>query len=230
MIEDDYDDEYEEDFDDDDDDELDLDEDEDFDDDDGYVMRGDPPSSGLLSFYDRLRERVLATVERKGGKLGTGMVQVLLVAPDLFMLLARLALDPNVPGKSRSLVGGALAYFVIPVDLLPEALLGVGGYTDDVVLAATVLSHVFSNDLAPYVQRHWSGSRELSAVLQSITQTSWTSPEWAGRCWARTSTTGSRRFSPAGVWMSMRRRVLIPISIRMSRTTRPRGPARSNRT
>lgn len=168
MIEDDYDDEYEEDFDDDDDDELDLDEDEDFDDDDGYVMRGDPPSSGLLSFYDRLRERVLATVERKGGKLGTGMVQVLLVAPDLFMLLARLALDPNVPGKSRSLVGGALAYFVIPVDLLPEALLGVGGYTDDVVLAATVLSHVFSNDLAPHVQRHWSGSRELSAVLQDI--------------------------------------------------------------
>jgi len=128
----------------------------------------DLPSTGLLSFYDRLRERILAAVDRKGGKLGAGVVKVLLLAPDLFMLLARLALDKNVPSSTRALVGGALAYFILPVDLLPEALLGVGGYTDDVVLAAAVLSQVFTEDLEPFLRRHWSGPQELRVVLQDV--------------------------------------------------------------
>jgi len=137
-------------------------------DEEALLMRDDLPSTGLLSFYDGLRGRILAAVDRKSGKLGAGMVKVLLLAPDLFMLLARLALDRDVPSSSRSLVGGALVYFVLPVDLLPEALLGIGGYTDDVVLAAAVLSHVFSGELAPYVRRHWSGPQELRTVLQDI--------------------------------------------------------------
>lgn len=128
----------------------------------------DLPSTGLLSFYDRLRERILLAVERKGGKLGAAAVKVLLLAPDLFMLLARLALDKEVPSSTRALVGGALAYFILPADLLPEVLLGVGGYTDDVVLAAAVLSQVFTEDLEPYLQKHWSGPRELRVVLQDI--------------------------------------------------------------
>jgi uncharacterized membrane protein YkvA (DUF1232 family) len=157
--------------------EGDFDEDEDYledqeddpDGDDGWVMSSaDLPSSGLLSFYDRLRGAVLATVDRRGGKLGAGAVRALLLAPDLFMLLARLVLDRTVPSSSRALVGGALAYFLLPMDLLPEALLGVGGYVDDVVLAAAVLSQVFSEELEPYVRRHWSGPEDLRVVLRDI--------------------------------------------------------------
>ena len=126
------------------------------------------PSTGLLSFYDRLRRAVLTSVDRRGGKMGAAMVRALLLAPDLFMLLARLSLDRNVPSSSRALVGGALAYFILPLDLLPEALVGVGGYVDDVVLAAAVLSHVFSTELEPYVRRHWSGPEDLRVVLRDI--------------------------------------------------------------
>lgn len=133
-----------------------------------FLGGDDLPSTGLLSFYDRLRERVLRTVDRKGGKLGAGTVRLLLLAPDLFMLLVRLALDKEVPGSTRALVGGALAYFLLPMDLLPEALLGVGAYVDDVVLAGAVVSQVFSSELEPYVRRHWSGSEDLRGVLQDI--------------------------------------------------------------
>lgn len=145
----------------------------DFDEEEDYLEEseeevGDLPSTGLLSFYDRLREAVLTAVDRRGGKMGAAMVRALLLAPDLFMLLARLALDRNVPSSSRTLVGGALAYFILPLDLLPEALLGVGGYVDDVVLAAAVLSHVFSAELEPYVRRHWSGPEDLRVVLRDI--------------------------------------------------------------
>ena len=84
------------------------------------------PSTGLLSFYDRLRERILRAVERRGGRLGGAVAETLLLAPDVFMLLARLSLDKEVPKETRVLVSGALAYFLLPVDLLPEMVVGVG--------------------------------------------------------------------------------------------------------
>ena len=98
--------------------------------------------------------------------MGEPLADTLLLAPDLFVLLVRLFTDRGVPAGSRSLVGGALAYFLLPADLLPEILLGAGGYLDDVVLAAALVSHVFSSDLRPFVERHWSGRGNVHSVLE----------------------------------------------------------------
>lgn len=129
------------------------------------------PSNGLLSFYDRLRERILHAVEKRGGKLGDGAVRALLLVPDVFILLVRLALDKNVPGGTRAMIGGALAYFVLPADLLPEMILGGAGFLDDLVLAAAVLSQAFGGDLEPYARKHWSGAEDLRIVLKDISET-----------------------------------------------------------
>jgi uncharacterized membrane protein YkvA (DUF1232 family) len=129
------------------------------------------PSSGLLSFYDRLRERIIHSVEKRGGKLGDGAVRALLLVPDVFILLVRLALDKQVPGGTRAMIGGALAYFVLPADLLPEMLLGGAGYLDDLVLAAAVLSQAFGGELEPYARKHWSGAEDLRVVLKDVSET-----------------------------------------------------------
>lgn len=126
------------------------------------------PSRGLLSFYDRLRARVLAAVERRGSKLGARAAEALLLVPDVFVLLARLALDPEVPKPKRLLVASTLAYFVVPVDFLPEAVVGVGGFADDLVLAVAVLSQAFGRELEPYAERYWSGSKKLRTVLGDV--------------------------------------------------------------
>jgi len=129
------------------------------------------PSEGhLLSFYDRLRQRMLAAVERRGGRLAPTAVRALLLVPDVFMLLVRLALDKEVPGSARAMIGGALAYFILPVDLLPEALAGAGGFVDDLVLAAAVLTHTFSGELEPYARKHWSGAEDLRKVLTDVSE------------------------------------------------------------
>lgn len=129
------------------------------------------PSKGLLSFYDTLRERVLETIEKRAGKLPGDAARMLLLVPDVFILLVRLTLDKSVPGATRALIGGALAYFILPFDLLPEAILGPVGYMDDLVLAAAVLSQAFGGELEPYARKHWSGDEDLRVVLKDITET-----------------------------------------------------------
>ena len=124
---------------------------------------GDSASERLDRFYDRLRRRM---AEPLAGKVGEPLADTLLLAPDLFVLLVRLFTDRGVPAGSRSLVGGALAYFLLPADLLPEVLLGAGGYLDDVVLAAALVSHVFSSELRPFVERHWSGRGNVHGVAR----------------------------------------------------------------
>ncbi len=126
------------------------------------------PHHDLLGFYDRLRSRVLDTVERRAGKLPEDVVIALLLVPDIFILLVRLVLDKEVPGRARLLIGGALAYFISPIDLLPELILGPIGYLDDLVVGVAVVSQVFTGELEPYARKHWTGREDLQVVLHDI--------------------------------------------------------------
>jgi len=55
------------------------------------------------------------------------------------------AFDPATPLKAKAILIGALAYFILPVDMVPDAILGLG-FTDDmaVLLAAfnVVRTHI----------------------------------------------------------------------------------------
>jgi len=128
------------------------------------------PGGRLLSAYDRLRERMLETAARKSHKLGKPAVEALLLVPDVFILLVRLAFDRQVPGEARALIGGALAYFLLPFDLFPEGVVGGVGYLDDLVLASAVLSQALGGELEPYARRYWNGDQELRSVLHDISR------------------------------------------------------------
>ena len=47
-------------------------------------------------------------------------------------------LDPATPAKVRTTLLGALAYFVLPLDVVPDFLLGVGFGDDATVLMAAI--------------------------------------------------------------------------------------------
>ncbi len=123
------------------------------------------PSTGLLSFYDRLRQSIARTVERRGGKVGQRATSLLLLVPDVFMLLLRLSIDKEVPKATRGVLASTLAYFVLPIDLIPEGLIGPVGYLDDLALALMALSQAFGKDLEPYAAKYWSGEQPLRVVL-----------------------------------------------------------------
>jgi uncharacterized membrane protein YkvA (DUF1232 family) len=137
-----------------------------------FAAGSDLPSTGLLSFYDRLRQTVVHGIESKAGKLPGDAARMMLLVPDVFILMVRLTLDKSVPRGARAMIGGALAYFILPFDLLPEAILGPVGYMDDLVLGVAVLSQVFGGELEPYARKHWSGPEDLRVVLRDVTQAS----------------------------------------------------------
>jgi len=116
-------------------------------------------------YYARLRKGVEGWAARHSGSAAS---QVLLAAPDMFVLLARLARDPRVRGADKAKLAATLAYFLSPMDIVPELLLGPFGYIDDVALTAWLLNH-FLNHIEPsLVNEHWPGREQVKAVIQRI--------------------------------------------------------------
>ena len=51
------------------------------------------------------------------------------------------ALDPATPLRVRGMLLAALAYFILPIDAIPDAILGLG-FTDDAAVIAAVIALV----------------------------------------------------------------------------------------
>ncbi len=54
------------------------------------------------------------------------------------------ALDPETPAPVRATLLAALAYFVVPFDILPDFVLGLG-FTDDITVLVTAIGMVRGN-------------------------------------------------------------------------------------
>jgi uncharacterized membrane protein YkvA (DUF1232 family) len=118
-------------------------------------------------FYHRLRRRLQRMTER--AHIPPEKARYLLLAPDLFVLLARLARDPRVPGWVKRRLVACLVYFLSPVDLIPDFL--PLGFLDDVIVAAVTIHTVAIgvNAVDPSVlEEHWEGEEEILPLLQEI--------------------------------------------------------------
>src|SRR5688572_18732952 len=90
-------------------------------------------------FYDKIRKNIRAYLERRG-KLAGKTGEYLLLVPDMFMLLWRLINDSRVNSKNKVMLGSGIAYYLFPLDIMPEGLLGPIGYIDDLVLGVYLLN------------------------------------------------------------------------------------------
>ena len=119
-------------------------------------------------FYRRLRDRIKHWAERR--HIPQKRMEFLLVAPDLFVLLSRLALDSRVPRRTKAKVAAGLAYFVSPFDMVPD-FLGPAGFLDDVIVAAWILHTIIGelNQLDPSIlQDHWEGEEDVLIRVRHI--------------------------------------------------------------
>lgn len=118
-------------------------------------------------FYKNLRKRIRGYCQSKMGRQNK-WIEFLLFAPDLFHVLVRLTVDSRVPAAEKAKLVAAIAYFVSPLDLMPEGLLGPAGYADDVVIAALVLNGIINRTSPEVVRQNWAGDDDVLVVIQNI--------------------------------------------------------------
>lgn len=130
--------------------------------------------------YRRLRRRVRRWLDNRAGD-ESRWAEYLLFLPDLFHLMTRLALDRRVPVAERTKLGAAVAYFVSPLNIMPETLLGPIVLSGDLVLAAYVIGSVMDSAGEDVVRRHWAGDEDILRVIKAILARAehWMSPpQW----------------------------------------------------
>lgn len=120
-----------------------------------------------LDFYEKLRLRIVSWLDTKTGR-DNKWADYLLLAPDFFYLLIKLASDEDVPKNEKAKLILAIAYFISPIDLLPEAILGPIGYLDDLALSAYVLNSIINRVSPEIVEKYWKGDGEVLLLVKGI--------------------------------------------------------------
>ncbi|MBS3773677.1 MAG: DUF1232 domain-containing protein [Bacteroidales bacterium] len=129
-------------------------------------MKSELANKNHNDFYKTLRKKVDHWLQhRKGGGRYT---KYILLAPDFFHLLCRLSVDPEVPAVEKAKLGAAIAYFITPMDFIPEMLTGPIGYMDDVALSAYVLNSIINNVDPELVKKHWAGDENILKLTRQI--------------------------------------------------------------
>lgn len=120
-----------------------------------------------MDFYGKLRTRIVNWLETETGRKNK-WAEYLLLVPDFFYLLIKLATDEAVPSNEKAKLILAIAYFISPIDLLPEAFLGPLGFLDDLALSAYVLNGIINKVSPEIVQKYWAGDGDVLLKIKSV--------------------------------------------------------------
>ncbi|HEV2641142.1 MAG TPA: YkvA family protein [Candidatus Elarobacter sp.] len=76
--------------------------------------------------------------------------------PNFLRLLYGLMTDPRVAPVDKLLVGGAIVYVIMPIDLIPD-FIPIIGEVDDVFVLVLALRRLLRNAGRPVLLDHWMG-------------------------------------------------------------------------
>jgi uncharacterized membrane protein YkvA (DUF1232 family) len=90
-------------------------------------------------------------------------------APALYRLMTRLLDDRDLSKPMSPLVIAAIAYFILPEDIIPEEKFGPAGYVDDIYLCAFVANEVMKQSGSPDIlNRNWDGDVPADRLIKEI--------------------------------------------------------------
>lgn len=124
---------------------------------------GAPGSKDYDDFYLKLRSTVQSYVS---GHAGSAVGDMLLCLPDFFYLLVKLSTDPDVPKSNKAQVAAALAYFLSPVDIIPDFIPGLG-WLDDLYVAMIVTDNLLKSVSPAVIARYWPGDADIVTLIKT---------------------------------------------------------------
>ncbi|RLC58146.1 MAG: hypothetical protein DRI80_14140 [Chloroflexota bacterium] len=114
-----------------------------------------------MDFYDWLKQDIAAYEGRHD--------DLIYLAPEFYRLLTNLLDDARLPGRLRPLVSCAIAYFILPADVIPEELYGPYGYVDDIFLCAFVADQVREQvGMDEILAENWEGEAAIIPLVQEV--------------------------------------------------------------
>ena len=86
-------------------------------------------------------------------------------SPDLFSLLCDILDEEVINQELRMKLTSAIAYFVIPNDVISEEIYGAYGYVDDIYISVYVLKKVADENGYEILQKHWNCENNVEEVI-----------------------------------------------------------------
>jgi uncharacterized membrane protein YkvA (DUF1232 family) len=120
-------------------------------------------------FYQRARGKIVHWAKTRGA--GREITNYVLLIPDLMALFVRLMGDPSVSAALKAQIAAASAYVIIPLDLLPEAMMGPAGLIDDAIVAVIALNRVvkmMGQAGEDVLRRYWDGDEDILQVIEDL--------------------------------------------------------------
>jgi uncharacterized membrane protein YkvA (DUF1232 family) len=94
-------------------------------------------------------------------------LEAVILLPNAFKLLTRLVRDPRVAMRHKVPIAGAILYVMSPIDLIPDAILGLGAL-DDAVVMSLALNGLMANTDPEIILEHWDGSVDALDLLMAF--------------------------------------------------------------
>lgn len=130
------------------------------------AMNARPLSASADSYYQTLQDRVKRWLASDASRQ-VACAELYRHLPELYRFLVAVALDSRLPASERGGLVSVLKYIVAPHDYVPEAVLGVPGLCDDLVLAALAVDRLHQTCEAACLIEHW----RQEALPEEITGT-----------------------------------------------------------
>jgi uncharacterized membrane protein YkvA (DUF1232 family) len=99
----------------------------------GYQLPADP--ARLTQEEPRLQRRFWRKIGRALGHLPLA---------ETFLAAFYAAIDPATPAGAKAILFGAIGYFIVPIDVIPDVM-GAFGYTDDLAVILAAIRAVGNN-------------------------------------------------------------------------------------
>ncbi len=85
--------------------------------------------------------------------------------PDLFNLLCNLLEKVELDKELRRDISSAIAYYVVPMDVVPEQIYGPYGYIDDIYITVYVLRRIGNEIGYELLQNIWEKDNNIKEIM-----------------------------------------------------------------
>ncbi len=117
----------------------------------------------MKKYYDFLKEEL--------NMFGGNFPKFILHLPSLFKLLCDL-LEEDLDKETKRKINSALAYFVLPNDIISEELYGPAGYVDDTYVCSFVLKDIYEKYGVGMLKKKWQEEEDVVEVIEDCYQMS----------------------------------------------------------